>query len=192
MVDWWFVRHGESVANQGGWLSGHRDVPLSPRGVAQAHEARGALAAVPLSLVLTSDLDRALHTTRLVVEGRDLPVRTLPALRERRMGVLEGQDKTHLRRTGELQQLFAWRTAPEGAESFAELARRVLPALAAIDDAGPVLVVAHGGVIRMVLGLLDGLPTEQLVRWDIPNGTPLHRAVPPGRFQQLIDHGDDR
>ena len=93
MSTWLFVRHAESVANAEGWLSGHLDVPLSPRGVAQAEALRERLAGVPIDRCLSSDLQRATETLRIALGGRQVPWARSAQLRERHMGVLERMDK---------------------------------------------------------------------------------------------------
>ena len=85
-----------------------------------------------------------------------------------------------------MDRLLTWTGRPDGGESQADIAARVLPYLAslpAID--GATLVVAHGGLIRVVLGLLDGVPREDIGRNRIGNCVPHEREVPAGRFQEL-------
>jgi len=42
-LELWLVRHGETLASRDGVLAGWADVPLTPRGVAQAEAVRPAL-----------------------------------------------------------------------------------------------------------------------------------------------------
>ncbi|HKB49360.1 MAG TPA: histidine phosphatase family protein, partial [Ktedonobacterales bacterium] len=57
------VRHGETTFNVEGRLPGQLPgVPLTDEGRRQAHQAAVALAAMPLSAVISSPLDRARDT----------------------------------------------------------------------------------------------------------------------------------
>ncbi len=72
------VRHGESEANAGGWYSGHVDVALTPRGLAQAERLVGLLADAPIDRILSSDLRRAYETAVPVARVRGLEVEAAP------------------------------------------------------------------------------------------------------------------
>jgi broad specificity phosphatase PhoE len=193
-----FLRHGESAANAAGVVSGWDDVPLTPRGEAQARSAGIALAAgAPLRHAVTSDLRRAHHTASgalaaLAEAGSPAPALQVEGrLRERNLGRWQGRPYAQLRETGESETLVSWGGRPPGGESNADLAWRVLGALADLEDRlgrGAILVVAHGGVIRAVLGLLDGVPRDALAKAHIPNARPLSRAVAPGTWAALM-HG---
>lgn len=186
LTRWTFVRHGESTANAGGWLSGHRDVPLTDRGVAQAESARAQLAHLEFTDAWTSDLQRAHHTAQLLLADRTAPaLQVSPHLRERSLGVLEGRDKAQLRADGVMAKLITWDWAPDGGESHLDLARRAVPFLATVDHGGHLLVVAHGGLIRVLVGLLDDLPTDAIGRVAYDNGVPVHREAVTGRWATL-------
>lgn len=165
-----FLRHAESVANAGGWLSGWEDVALTERGVTQAQAAADVLAELPLGRVLVSDLGRARHTAALATAGLEarrgpLPVHVLGELRERRMGVFQGTDIATARADGTMARfMLPWTTRPPGGEAQAEVAARAIATLRMWDDGTPTLVVAHGSLLRNVVGLLDGVPVDEIGR----------------------------
>ena len=109
------VRHGESVANAAGMFTGVLDVPLSERGVLEAHRAAELVAAtgIRFDLALTSELERAWATADIL--AADLPA--LPAvertwlLNERTYGALTGRTKADVcAEVGEAQFLaWGWR-----------------------------------------------------------------------------------
>lgn len=165
MVDrhWVFVRHGQSVANAEGWLSGWKDVALTEKGEQEALEAGRFLQDQPFARCLVSDLTRARQTARLVLGGRVLPVHVLPELRERRLGDFVGEKTAVLKADGRHAQFLApWTIAPPNGESHQEAVGRVLACLRFWDVGGPTLVVGHGGWIRDLLALLDGIPVEEI------------------------------
>lgn len=179
-----FLRHAESVANAGGWLSGWDDVALTPRGEAQAAAAAARIAdierevGVTLRRCLVSDMRRARHTAALAMGERPLPTHVIADLRERHMGALQGVDIATARADGRFDRYMApWTAGPPGGESHAASARRALAALRAWDDGVPTLVVAHGSLLRNVVGLLDRRAPE-----DIAAGRSAGHAEPMPRW----------
>ena len=157
---WVFVRHGESEANRAGWLSGHRDVALTPAGEAQARALGEALAGTAFARVCASDLQRAWRTAALALPAA--PVEQHPALRERHLGAWEGRPRAALVADGGMSSLVSWVGAPPGGESQRDLAARVLAWLAAQPPVASTLVVAHGGVLRVLAGLAEGVPLDAI------------------------------
>ncbi|VUC88363.1 alpha-ribazole-5'-phosphate phosphatase [Salmonella sp. NCTC 11881] len=94
----WLVRHGETEANVAGLYSGHAPTPLTEKGIGQAKTLHTLLRHAPFDRVLCSELERARHTARLVLEGRDVPQHILPELNEMYFGDWEmrhHRDLTH-------------------------------------------------------------------------------------------------
>ena len=165
------VRHGESEWNREGRWQGWEDIALTATGEAQA-KARGAqlqAAGYRFCAISTSDLVRAARTAELLAETLGGPrVAAEPALRERFGGEWQG-------RTGkEIDERWpgvraAWRrgelSAPPGGETDAQVLDRVHAALARVDAAnpeGPILVVTHHGVLRL-LSNQAGVPIDELI-----------------------------
>ena len=68
----WLVRHGETDANVAGLYSGHTPTPLTEKGIAQAQTLGTLLRNVSFDNVLCSELERARHTTRLILADSDI------------------------------------------------------------------------------------------------------------------------
>jgi broad specificity phosphatase PhoE len=149
MPRWVFLRHGESEANRVRCVTGQSDSPLTDLGREQAAAAGQALADQLFQRALCSDLSRARDTARIVLTGRDVELEETPLLAERDVGTFSGRNLDELRDSGENHLLLGWHTRPPEGESMACVALRVLPFLASLEPAeGPVLLVAHGGVLR--------------------------------------------
>jgi len=155
------VRHGETDWNRDGRWQGHSDTHLNDAGRDQARRVAGELG--DIDVVYSSDLARARETAEIVAEVLGLPVRLDARLRERAFGVWEGLT------AAEIEAAFAdaharW-LAREGAgaddaEPFEAFGARVTSFLADILERHPgetVLVVAHGGSIRVIHALASGL-----------------------------------
>lgn len=183
---WVFIRHGESDANAGGWLAGHLDPDLTPRGVEQARALRDLLRPYDPRLVYTSDLLRARRTAEHALVGRDLPVIPTPALRERTIGQWDGEAREALQQRGVWPTLLSWEGRPPGGESQRDLARRALRWLVDHDGPGVHLAFSHAGLIRVVVGLLDGVPVDRIGLTKVGNGELVEREVPPGGFAAVV------
>jgi broad specificity phosphatase PhoE len=188
---WAFLRHGQSAANLAGTLAGWTDVPLTPRGEWEAREAGEELASIDFDEVVSSDLQRARRTAELALAswaqhtGRPIPALVIDkALRERTVGDWEGKPRAFLREQGQLEQLASWDgRAPGGGESHEDLARRVFPALA--PHVGKrVLFVCHGGVMRVVVGLLDGIADDDIGKTTPANAEIVVRRISPETWER--------
>jgi alpha-ribazole phosphatase len=171
------VRHAETEESARGRCYGRLDVGLSREGLRQAETIAAALAGLRLAAVYTSPLARAVETARPLAAALGLEPSVVEALAELHFGEIEGLRYDQVE--AERPELFrAWMDEPAsvcfpGGESLADLRARVLPALEEIRTrhAGrAVAVVAHGGVIRVVLGEALGLADGSLFRLDQAEG----------------------
>ena len=169
----WLMRHGALPPNPERRFVGQRDIALSERGRRQARTWQRRLADIPFAAIVSSDLFRCVETAQLVKEEREIPLIQEPAFREISLGRWEGltPDEVEERFPGAYAERGRdmARFRPEGGESFADLASRVLPAFdsLAVHYAGqPLLIVAHAGVNRAILANRMALPLQNIP--DIP------------------------
>lgn len=179
------MRHAESRANVEKWFSGHADVELTARGRQQARELGRRLASERVQTVLSSDLQRAADTARIAFAGRPFAMRLRPALRERDIGAWTGVPLQDVPHDALWAVLDGWVERPPAGESAADVAARVVPALASERMCGPTAVFAHGGVLRVVLGLADGWPIERIPKRPVAN-TSVHVRELPDDFWQDV------
>lgn len=185
MTTWVFVRHGQSEANAAGWFSGHVDVGLTSEGWAQAEALTALLAEQPVARIVSSDLRRASDTVAPLARARGLEVHTTPALRERDLGLWT---RVHLRdaEPSFWEVLHSFRARPPQGESLADVAARASAWLASQPDpGGPVVVAAHGGVLRALLGLVDELQDDEIGARTVGNADVFVRRVSSERWVQL-------
>ena len=187
MGRWWFIRHGQSEANAGDWLAGHRDVALTARGRQEALAVAPIVASLPIRRIVTSDLRRAWHTAVLAWGDRPGHIERHAGLRERHLGGWEGVAIADLRAAGAMETLLSWRGRPPGGESHRDLGERVLRWLAFHDDGRDTAAFLHGGLIRVVEGLLDGVAPEEIGRRRVANTEIVTRDVPAGRWATLLE-----
>lgn len=153
----WLLRHAETAVPTV-FHGAESDVELSERGQQQAVDLAPLLAGFQPAGVVSSAMRRARRTAEPIAAACGLPLRIEPTLHERRVGELSGQAFLHgdgiwpktLRRwmAGELTY------APPGAESFADIADRVVPVwqrLTAEFAGRSLVVVAHGVVCKVLM-----------------------------------------
>lgn len=156
------ARHGETEWNALGKLQGHTDIALNEVGRGQARALAVTLADAGISSVWTSDLARARETGAIVAHALGLAA---PGedheLRERRFGVFEGLTRDQCA-SQHAEAWAAWlgHTAPppggEPRESVTARMTRALTRIATVADE-PVLVISHGGAMRLWLTELLGV-----------------------------------
>jgi 2,3-bisphosphoglycerate-dependent phosphoglycerate mutase len=178
------ARHGETDWNRDGRFQGHADPPLNDRGRAQARDLAAALADEPIEAVYSSDLLRAHETAQIVAASKGLSVVVDPDLRERDVGAWSGLTLPEIEeRYPEELRAFRERRGSIG-ESHDALSRRVVAAARRISDAhadGQVLVVTHGGALRMLRHAAGGDLGAPVVR----NGHVLKLAIREGTFTRV-------
>ncbi|WP_207062990.1 histidine phosphatase family protein [Motiliproteus sp. SC1-56] len=180
------VRHGETEWNLQERLQGHRDSPLTGRGIAQAHHLAERLRDYRFDAVLCSSSGRAGQTAEIIVSGRDLPPEPQDRLRELNLGVWEGCSKRQIQ-TRDPDNLWNFWNRPDryqppaNAESFEAFGRRVRHAfndIARQYRGRQVLVVTHMVFIKTLLSQLDQRPLSQL--WAPPQlENCAHRILQP-------------
>lgn len=84
------IRHGETDWNTRKQLQGRTDISLNERGRELAELTGRGMADMPIDLVISSPLKRALETARLLVGDRKIPITTDERLIEISFGAYEG------------------------------------------------------------------------------------------------------
>ncbi len=157
MTDIYLCRHGRTAMNVAGLLRGRLDPDLDLVGYAEARDLAELLGEVGLTRVIASPLRRAVETARPIAKRYGLEVETDERLLDRDYGRFDGTAAADLIETyGSLD------AAPgvESAAAVTERGRSVLADLVAIPDAGPVAVVSHDAVIRLLLDSLVPTPAH--------------------------------
>lgn len=183
----YFIRHGQTDWNAEGRYQGSRDIPLNEVGRGQA-ERNGVLLRELLERDgrtafdfgwYVSPLGRTRETMELIRRqlGPPLPeVAVDRRLVEVSFGIYEGRlhtefSQAELAITGERDPGFWFFRPPEG-ESYEDLAARVTDFGRGL--AGPSIIVAHGGVLRVLRHLIEGMPQVEAVNWFPPQDAVVH------------------
>lgn len=172
-----FVRHGETDWNAEGRLQGQRDIPLNDKGRGQARRNGETIARqFPEALgfgFVSSPLSRTRETMEIARAAMGLEPADYELddrLKEITFGDLEGFTYREVEATqpGWLQMRDAnkWEFLPPGGESYAMLSERIVGWLETVRK--PLVVVAHGGVGRVLRAHLLGLDKQATVSENFP------------------------
>jgi broad specificity phosphatase PhoE len=159
-------RHGRTEWNAVGRFQGQLDPPLDEEGRRQAALVAPLLAAVlprDETVVVSSDLSRALQTAGALAGVLGVDARPDPRLREHGLGCWEGLTRDEvIERYPE--QFADWRAGRpvrgRGGEEAAHVAERALAALADLPETPAAVVVTHGGTAGRLLEALLGLDAD--------------------------------
>ena len=167
------LRHGETEGGPRYW--GGTDVALSSRGWLQM---RTAVAAGSWDLIVSSPLLRCAAFGEALAQERRVPCRLEADLREMCFGTWEGYSTAELmQRDAERLRLF-WSDpsvhTPPGGAPVAELYARVMAVwqrLSTASDCRRLLIVTHGGPIRVLRAVPSRTPLSALLSIDVPHAT---------------------
>jgi broad specificity phosphatase PhoE len=185
--DFYFARHGETDWNREQRYQGSMDIPLNAKGRLQA-DANGFLlremlerdGVDPVSLRwFASPLSRAAETMdrmRAAFDQELPPVVHDKRLIEISFGTLEGRLHAEINREmalapGERDASY-WHFRPEKGENYDDVAARLLDF--AVELTQHAVVVAHGGVLRVLRHLVEGAPRGEVLNWPPPQGAIAH------------------
>lgn len=165
------LRHGEPVG--GRRFRGSRDDPLSYRGWKQMRTAVRPFA--PWQSIITSPLRRCAEFATELAGDVGIGSTEWPEFKEMSFGQWEGRTaETLLQEQRDAIEAF-WRDpmtfGPPGGERLPQFSRRIMGAWDRLIEkhAGEhVLLIAHGGVIRVILAESLGMPLPNLLRIEVP------------------------
>jgi probable phosphomutase (TIGR03848 family) len=168
------VRHGRTAANTSGVLAGWTDgIDLDDHGREQAQALAQRLGPIPVSMVVTSPLDRCQQTAKALLDGRNgTPLHVDERIGEVHYGDWTGQPLKVLAKQPLWKVVQAHPSAVvfpgEHGESMAAMQARAVAAIRAwnreVGDDGVYLAVSHADVIKAILADALGQHLDQFQR----------------------------
>ncbi|MCI4625051.1 MAG: histidine phosphatase family protein [Candidatus Magnetoovum sp. WYHC-5] len=176
-------RHGETADGNAKRYKGHTEVPLSKRGERQFEEAAKHLqkliaeydkeedTAIGLTKVYSSDLGRAIRSAELLGTPFGLSPTPIPELRERNFGRWEGLTFDEVQ--SQYPDAFDdWskdplKFSPIGGESTEDVGKRAIPPFYELikrHRGQRIAIVAHGGINRIIICNLLGIPLSNIFK----------------------------
>src|SRR5262245_60543178 len=153
----YLARHGETAWTISRQHTGRTDIPLTPRGEANARSLGERLRGESFELVFVSPLSRARRTCELAGLGRT--ARPDDDLLEWDYGALEGRTTAEIR--SERPGWYLFRDGCPGGESVAAVGSRADRVVARLKRAsGKVILFGHGHFFRVLAARWLGLPPQ--------------------------------
>ena len=164
-----FVRHCESIWNQDSRYAGHTNIPLSIHGNEQANRLANKMKTFSINYILSSDLDRAVHTALPISKELRIPISVEKGLREINFGSFEGLKQSDILKKfpkiwdSYLRNPMTFKF-PEG-ETIIESLERSLDTLLNLlckPANQQSIIVMHGTIIRVILSAALGIDLKNV------------------------------
>lgn len=161
----YLIRHGQVAGFEERRYNGQTDVPLTEKGLSQYRLLKKRLADKAITACYSSDLSRCCIGAKLISEQFGVVPQLHCELRELSVGVWEGmswqeiQERWPQEWQNRLQDLVHHRVT--GGENLLDLEKRVMPLVQSVvqqHQGEELLMVAHGGVNRLILLSAIGAP----------------------------------
>ena len=151
------VRHGETIENERHIMQGQTHGSLNDTGRRQAEQLREDLLAERIDVYISSDLNRAVETCRILAEGTGKEVITTPLLRERDWGGFTGRYIPDLKDE-------PWPNDIETIETMKARAARFLDMIKTEYPGKTVLAVGHGIINKAIQSVYHQKPMPEIPR----------------------------
>jgi broad specificity phosphatase PhoE len=170
----WLIRHAEVESRYQKTFGGRIDMNLSPRGLAQAGKLADFLRGKTFDAIYASPMKRVQQTLAPVLKNGASALTILPGLREVDFGDWTGYNWEEVRKKFGVHP-YDWLdeiesgAVPNG-ENGVQFRARVESCLFEVirrHPGGTAAIFCHGGVIRMMLGILLDLPLPKTNSFEI-------------------------
>lgn len=173
------ARHGETLWNRDRKIQGITNIGLSDLGMEQAKKLALSLQNEKLDAIITSPLERAYETARVIGTYHNLRIAVEKDLRELDVGGLEGLTFPELmvrypEFLGQWMLDHASVVMPQG-ESLMEVQERVWPVIQRIcENAKNALIVSHDFVIVTILCKIKNLSLSHTTKMQVSVASKTH------------------
>jgi len=194
MIKLILVRHGESIANKKGIYQGQTyDTGLTLRGKKQAEMLIEPLGKIIIDGIITSPLQRTRQTAEILSQKLKIPVTVDKEIVEISHGRWEGHSKKWVEVNYPRLVKLWWKRPsrvqmPKG-EDLDEVYRRVRKFLEQVANENfgkSILVVGHDLIMRVIIGIVIGLPQDNIWNFRLDNGGVTILKVEKGLDGQII------
>ncbi len=178
----YLVRHGQTDWNLAKRIQGRNPVPLNKYGRNQAKQIAFALKNEKISAVYASDIQRTIETAEKIAVEHDLAVIQTKLMRERAYGPLVGHsdDSIPEKLRRRLEKYYSitdtkkrWEYRPmfrhESTRDVQVRTIRFLRTAAVVNLGKNIVVVTHGGVIKIILAALGWVSKDEFYKVKVEN-----------------------
>ena len=169
----YLVRHGELVTSKEWRYVGQMDVELNETGKKQIQNLSSRLSSEQIEMIFSSDLNRTIESAEIIGNKLEIINEPISELREINLGVWEGLTLEEIEESfpedlvKRSEDIKDFRII--NGESFSDVKKRVIPKLKDIIEGNVskrILVIAHGGVNRIIIADALGLDINNIPRLE--------------------------
>jgi broad specificity phosphatase PhoE len=160
------IRHGQTKMNAQNLINSQLDDELTDKGIEQARTA-GHVIPTSVARIYSSPLHRTRQTAELINETVKLPLTFHDELKEVDFGVLTGTEYTGEAKVHHIAMDYDWRPSGEDVQDVKTRVQHILGTIHQENGDGEALIVAHGGIIRMLHFLESGEAPEYIENTSI-------------------------
>jgi len=172
------VRHGQTEWNLQNRFQGHKNSPLTTKGIEQALQVKKSLSQYEIHKAYVSPLKRAKDTINIILNGRGIKIIQKNNLKEINLGPWEGKTRKEMKKSHPYEYNQFWNNQDKfflsGAETYQQLQNRVVMELNNIfqkEQNKTILVVSHWIAIKAATAYYASIPISKLSSLtDIGNG----------------------
>ncbi len=172
------IRHGQTSWNVEHRLPGQTSgVELNEAGRQQAARLADALTVIPISAIISSPLERAQETARIIAQPRKLEIQFEPDLMDIELGHWTGQSYDELSKNDAAWKAFVKdpTTGPDDVETFPQVQERAVAAVERwrkLESIGAYpAFVAHADIIKLLIAHYTGLEARRAGSFMIDNAS---------------------
>jgi probable phosphoglycerate mutase len=175
------VRHGETTHNAKKIVMGQKHGNLSALGKKQVRALGKELKKYKFDFIYCSDLKRCKDTLKEIAKyHKHIPVIFTPELRERNMGIYEGRPRVDLDKAFQKYRGSSVHFKP----------KEFLNYLAKNHQEDRLLIVTHGGVLRVVAAILQKISIPKLFKTITFHNTAISEYEVWGKSIKVIKFND--
>jgi alpha-ribazole phosphatase len=166
-INLYFIRHPEVENASMMVFNGSIDVDLSENGIIQAQKLKEFFMYKNIKKIFSSPLKRCLKTAKIIQDGLNCELIVDYRLQERNFGIFESlswkeiEQKYPLEALSFLKDPFNFKI--KNGESFFDVYNRVNSFLSEFDFEKDTLIVAHGGINRVLIKYFMDLKDEKIL-----------------------------
>lgn len=172
------IRHGQTSWNVEHRLPGQvQGVELNDTGRQQAARLADALTVIPISSIISSPLERAYETARIIAQQYKLEIQSEPALMDIELGHWTGQSYDELSKNDPAWKAFVKdpTVGPDDVETFPHVQERAVAAVERwlkLDSTGAYpAFIAHADIVKLLIAHYTGLEARRAGSFMIDNAS---------------------
>lgn len=174
----YLLRHGETDWNQKSIFQGQTDIDLNESGQNDARKAVEIFKDIKINQIYSSDLKRAQNTALMISENKNLEIQIDKQLREISFGDWEGLKFKEIKNQFP-KMITDWQQdplhySPPAGEKLIDFKKRIVNFFKKMiqkNKGDKILVVTHGGVIKVYLTAILAIDPQNFWQFQIDNGS---------------------